>query len=538
MSAHGAATLSVQLEQANQLLQQGQIQPAVQLCQNILAQDETCAPAYSIMGDILRRMGNHSSAEKFLDLALKFDENNPAYRIQKSQALYSQERAKEALAEIDAVIARYPQHAIAHLLRGDYLINLKRYDDAITAFDTVQKIEAIPGLSEHYALCFMEMGKPKEAEFYLLETIENMPDYFRPYLLLGQISLQSGDEKKAEEYFDKALERNPADYQSWSGRGAIAKSRKDDAMAIACFQRAIQCNPHNFHAYYLLGVCLQQGKQLQEAEPFLRKAIEMKPDFLPAQVELGLNLYNTGRKQEALSYIETALAQDPKNASFLHMRAGIVGENPENAPADYVSELFDGYADMFEHHLVSGLDYHIPDKAKAALSELMQQSGDTRTDLALLDLGCGTGLGAVALQGITGWRVGVDLSAKMVEKAKEKNIYDTLAVADVVEYLSGSRRNFDLITAFDVVVYIGNLEPLFAGVAQKLNEHGYFSLSVEAADDKESFSLLPSGRYGHAAAYIEQLAAHCGLRTACKQSTPIRSENYEPIPGYLYIFQK
>lgn len=537
-SANGALQLNLQLEQANQLLQQGQIQPAVQLCQTILAQDETCAPAYSIMGDILRHMGNFTSAEKFLDLALKFDEHNPAYRIQKSQALYSQERAQDALVEIDAVIARSPQLAVAHLLRGDYLIKLKRYDDALAAFDRVGALEDMPGLNEHYGLCYMVMGKHEIAEKQFQQTIDRTPEFFRPYFLIGQIRLESGDEKAAEEYFDKALERNPSDSQSWSGKGAIARARKDDGLAYTCFQRAIQSNPLSYHPYYLLGTFLQQSRRLSEAEPLLRKCLTLKPDFLPAETELALNLYNTNRKEEALAHIDAVLAEQPDNDSFRHMRAGITGESPSNAPASYVSGLFNDYAEMFEHHLVSVLDYHIPEKARDALIRIWKESGEEPRDLSLLDLGCGTGLGAMAFKDITGWRVGVDLSSKMIDKAREKGMYDTLAVADVVEYLEQSRRGFDLITTFDVVVYIGDLAPLFKNARAKLNDGGYFAISVECGNDTGTYTLQPTTRYAHSAAYLESLAAEHGLKVAAKEATTIRTEHHEPIKGYLFIFQK
>lgn len=543
MSANGAANgaaaqLNLQLEQANQLLQQGQIQPAAQLCQNILAKDETCAPAYSIMGDILRRMGNYTSAEKFLDLALKFDEHNPAYRIQKSQALYSQERAQEALAEIDAVIARFPQHAVAYLLRGDYLIKLKRHDDALAAFDRVSELDDMPGLGEHYGLCYLEMGKLLQAEAHFKEVTEKMPEYFRPYQLIGQILLQREEYDKAEEYFDQALARNPGDYQAWGGKGAVARHLKDDAQALACFQRALQCNPGFYHPHYVLGSYLQQSKRFAEAEPFLRQAVALRPSFIPAQQELANNLYNTGRRQEALAHIEAVLREDPDNVSFGHMRAGIIGETPENAPASYVSELFDGYADSFDEHLVGGLGYRTPSIMADALAALIQQTGDARRDLAMMDLGCGTGLGAEAYKELTGWREGVDLSEKMVEKSRSKELYNALHVGDVVMQLEAASRSYDLITACDVLVYIGNLEPLFKAASGKLSAGGYFTVSVENGDAFAPFSLRPTGRYVHAASYLEELAARHGMKLCHKALTAIRTENHEPVEGYIFIFQK
>ena len=542
MSANAAngisAQFNLQLEQASQLLQQGQIQPAAQLCQNILAQDETCAPAYSIMGDILRRMGNYTSAEKFLDLALKFDEHNPAYRIQKSQALYSQERAREALAEIDAVIARFPQHAVAHLLRGDYLITLKRYDDALSAFDKVGELDDMPGLGEHYGLCYMEMGKLPQAETHFKDVTEKMPDYFRPYQLIGQTLLEREEYEEAEKYFDLALARNPNDYQAWSGKGTVARHRKDEAQALACFQRSVQCNPGFYHPHYVLGSYLQQSKRFAEAERFLRQAVALRPSFIPAQQELANNLYNTGRREEALAHIEAVLKEDPANVSFGHMRAGIIGETPENAPAGYVSELFDGYAESFDEHLVGGLGYKTPAVMAEALARLIQASGDGRHDLAMMDLGCGTGLGAEAYRALTGWREGVDLSEKMVEKARSKELYDALHVGDVVAQLEAAQRSYDVITACDVLVYIGNLEPLFKAASAKLSADGYFTVSVENGDAFAPFALRPTGRYVHAASYLEELAARYGLQLRLKELTAIRTENYEPVEGYIFIFQK
>lgn len=537
MSTQSAARQSEQLEQASLLLQQGQIQPAVKLCQSILAADETCAPAYGMMGDIPRRMGNYQSAEKFLDLALRFDAQNPSYHIQKAQTLFSIGKADAALATIEALIAQAPNFAVAHLLRGDFLIHLKRYDDAIASFNMVRLLEDMPGLGEHYGICYLQMGKLAEAEKHFKDTIARLPDYFRPYQTIGQIRLQQEDEAGAEEYFDKALALNAVDYQSWIGKGAIARTRKDDAQALACFQHAVQSNPSNYTVYYTLGAFLQQTKRLEEAEPFLRKAVELNPAFIPAQQELANSLYNRGKRTEALTHIEAVLREDPENSAFRHMRAGIVGETPENAPADYVSALFDGYAESFDHHLVEGLGYKTPTRIAEALERVMQEAGDTRRDLSLMDLGCGTGLGAEAFAPLTGWRGGVDLSAKMIEKAEIKGLYDQLTVSDVVEHLEHATRHYDLIAACDVLVYIGNLAPLLAASVSRLAPGGYIAVSVENGDDVAPYALRPSGRYAHAAQYLESLAKEHGLQVCCAQKSVIRTENHEPVEGYIVILR-
>lgn len=54
-----------------------------------------------------------------------------------------------------------------------------------------------------------------------------------------------------------------------------------------------------------------------------------------------------------------------------------------------------------------------------------------------IDLGCGTGLMGPLLQPHVGCLAGVDLSAGMVDKARQRGCYQELAVGELVEHLEG-----------------------------------------------------------------------------------------------------
>ena len=80
-----------------------------------------------------------------------------------------------------------------------------------------------------------------------------------------------------------------------------------------------------------------------------------------------------------------------------------------------------------------------------------------------IDLGCGTGLAARAFAGLAGEIVGIDLSPRMIERARATGLYAELEVAEMLE---GLRRqpdaSADLILAADVMVYVHDLVPLLA----------------------------------------------------------------------------
>lgn len=537
MARVATAAVLEQFEQANNLLARGELQPAATLCKQILAQDETFAPAYSLMGELWRQIGNIDNAVKFLALAIKFDPKNPNFHVQHGQCLILKEEWDEALSELEKAQKLDKKNPIAFILAGDVYLQRRDYQRAIDQFMKAKSLKDMPEIEEHMGLCYQEMGDIAKAEKSYRNVIERKPDYFHAYIQLGNLLMMRGGLEEAEKMFDKALECNPDSHEALAVKARFEVGDGDNTKALETLQRAIQVAPYQYRPYYYVGLIYQGGKHFERATPFFEKVVELKPDFLPGQQALAVALVNAGRKQEAQKHIEAVLNKDPSNESFAHILAAMKGETPENAPEEYVRSLFDGYAEQFEEHLTQKLGYKTPFVLAEALSKTMESLQDTRTDLALADLGCGTGLGAEALMDLTGYRAGVDLAGKMVEKARAKGIFDHLDVDDVVRFLEKSDQRYDLITAVDVLVYIGNLEPLFSAAKAKLNGNGYFAISVEKGDDAPPYVLRQSSRYAHAAEYLESLAAQHGMNVVAKEATVLRQEGGQPMDGYIFIFQ-
>ena len=94
---------------------------------------------------------------------------------------------------------------------------------------------------------------------------------------------------------------------------------------------------------------------------------------------------------------------------------------------------------------------------------------------------------------------GVDLSARMIDKARSLGVYDRLEQGDIIEFLDGSEDRWDLVLAADVFIYVGDLEPVFARLERAMAE-GVFCFSVESLEgDGAGLRLLPSLRYAHSA---------------------------------------
>ena len=134
---------------------------------------------------------------------------------------------------------------------------------------------------------------------------------------------------------------------------------------------------------------------------------------------------------------------------------------PPCTPYPYLMRLFDSYAPSFDQHLVEALDYLVPEKLYQSV--LAARPGATSLDI--IDAGCGTGLVGQHFREIAGRLTGIDISARMIQWAQRRNVYDQLILDDYVRYLSARQEPCDLVLAADVFIYAGDLVAVFQAAA-------------------------------------------------------------------------
>ena len=208
---------------------------------------------------------------------------------------------------------------------------------------------------------------------------------------------------------------------------------------------------------------------------------------------------------------------------------GIAAGNAEMAAAwdGQEGDQWTEYADYYE---ATGPDY---DRALLGALEVDDAS-------EVLDVGCGTGALTVeaARRVPAGSVLGVDLSARMLEKARALGVYDRLAHADIVEFLAASPDRFDLVLAADVFIYVGDLARVFA-LLERAMARGVFCFSVEALDDDAAdVRLLPSLRYAHSRPYLVRLATQHGFEVAAIDRAAVREEQGVPIEGLYLVLRR
>jgi predicted TPR repeat methyltransferase len=284
---------------------------------------------------------------------------------------------------------------------------------------------------------------------------------------------------------------------------------------------------------------LQLSGDLVAAEDLFVQATDLAPGFATAWFTLGDVREQLGDRSGAITAFRTAEATDPgdRNGAGLRlMRLGAVdlaGMRPS-----YVKALFDQYAPRFDAALLDDLGYRGPALLLAAVATARAEAGLSLAFGRVIDLGCGTGLAARAFSGISDDIIGIDLSPKMIERARVTGLYAELIVAEIVEGLRGQPDvSADLVLAADVMVYVHDMAPLLAEVARVLTPGGMFAFTVESHAGKGV--LLGEGlRYIHTASGVRALIDAAGLRLEQIEPASSRTERGMQVPGLVVVAVK
>ena len=368
--------------------------------------------------------------------------------------------------------------------------------------------------------------------------------------LLGVIAHQLGNPRQAVEYISRAIDsckqavpRIPSNPVAYNNLGEAYRALGRVREAMACYEQALILRPDYAEAHYHLGLALEDLGKAQEAVVRYRNALSAKPDLVLAHYNLGTALKAQGNLDEAASCFQQVLRLEPDNDMAQYQLSSLTGQNPERAPSRYVAHLFDNHASNFDEHLVRELQYAVPENL---VSLARERARDPDEKWSVLDLGCGTGLVGLAIAPYARHLVGVDLSAKMLAKARERNLYHRLEQLDLLSMMAlESASSYDLVVAADVFVYLGNLQDILREAMRLLRPHGLVAFSVEALeksasedareDGPKDYQLIQTGRYVHSSPYVHKLASETGFKTIDISPTRIRLEKGKPVHGWLAI---
>jgi predicted TPR repeat methyltransferase len=386
------------------------------------------------------------------------------------------------------------------------------------------------------AIAAHQAGRLEEAQAGYEQALRERPDDPDVLHFFGLLHFHREDNDKALELIERSLVQAPDNPHAWNNLGNILHLWDRPREAQGAYRRVTELAPAMAEPWYNLAVLLRDEGKFADAVHHFREAIRRQPDLSRAYESLGMLHYRLGQIAYAAEVYRMWAAREPDSPVARHMAAATSGlDVPERADDRYVARLFDKHAHHFDSNLKQ-LGYRAPELVTSALAQHSPGSGS----LDILDAGCGTGLCGPLLQPLRRRLVGVDLSARMLELARERGGYDDLVVGELCAFMRSHEAQFDAVVSADTLVYFGALEEACAAAHQTLRAGGLLVYTLEALLDEgtDDYRLQVHGRYAHRETYARRALEQAGFSVLQVGREALRRERMQDVIGHLIVARR
>jgi predicted TPR repeat methyltransferase len=417
-------------------------------------------------------------------------------------------------------------------------------------------------------------GKIAEAAERYRQALAIDPSLYRARNELANLLRQQGLLDEAILHCEQAVAVAPDEAVIHYNIGDMAIEARDYVRAVASLRRAIALQPRFTRAHGGLALALHSAGQADEAIIQFQRALELDPSQLETRILLALALIERGRKIEALDHAEIA-SRSSEEASFPHYSFGLLmalcgcveaariclntylerepndpkgarlllaavgGALPGRASETQLRDMYTTRARFWDEEAKSAHPYRGAELVSAALDRF----GGDQLDIA--DAGCGTGLVGQLVAKKARHLVGIDMSAAMMRKARDKGAYHRLHEGDLVAFLNDHPDNFDAVTCAATLIHFGDLRPAFDAAARSLRDHGLFIFTLFPNDEDENTVAVGSlegfvqgGCYRHGHGYVARLAGVTGFVVETLERVVHEHYQQQPKIGLLGVLRR
>lgn len=499
------------LEEAFAYQQNNQIQAAIVLFQDILAEQPNQPDALHGLGMAFAQLGEFPKAIVLLEQSVR----------------------------LAPLVAEFHNN-----LANAYKAVGKTHDAMRHYHEALRLKSPYPQAHNNLGSLLYRIGKMEEASEHFQRALRMDPDSVDTHFNLGLSLVMLDRLVEAVSHFEEVLKRRPEHLSAMHNLGVaycvLKRFSKSETLLLDVTKR----EPNNIDALFHLGVVQSGLGKLEEAKTRYEHILTIDKTHANTHHNLATLLLHLNQPQQALRHYQEAFKLGPDNTTAKHMIAALSGKTlAEGAPLDYTRALFEQYAFNYDKHVKSHLHYQVPTLMREALSPYTL---NIKNPWRALDMGCGTGLCAPLFTDIVGHLTGIDISENMIYVAKQQGGYHQLVVTDILSYLEYKFTEYDLILSADVMVYFGELDTVFKLMRQALKPNGLVCFSIEALTDEErakhsdypDFQLRLTGRYAHHPAYIQHLSQRYDYALLSQTDAILRYQEEQPVWGQIIVLKK
>jgi len=351
------------LQHAALLVQQGMLDEAEYEARRALADPDTRAAAYSVLGTIRVQQKRFDDGITFFKKAIALDDHLPGAHLSLAQVYLLQGEPELAMplfervlkldprlaavppdlatkfgvlfathgaaAEAIAIFERVrdtsaPSYELAFNLAGAYLLNgdearaLDTYDEALAA-----KRDSLPALRQAAGVA-ERRGELERSLSYWLRAKKIAPEDAEILLGFGRVCLRMDLLEDAEPALIKAASLKPNDITCQYTLAAAKVGKRQFDAARQLLEPLVAAHAGDARLEYALGSVLYLQGQLPDAAARLRESLRLQPDQLASAYYLALVVRDEGNDGEAIRMLESVLRRFPDHAAASEVLGGLL----------------------------------------------------------------------------------------------------------------------------------------------------------------------------------------------------------------------
>jgi tetratricopeptide (TPR) repeat protein len=350
-SAKPSSKMSTLLQEAEALLNQGQVDEAKKKIQEEIQRDPASIEAYNLLGILYTGQQDYSSALDAFQHALKINPKSTRTGINLGNLYLAQQKTGLAEKSFRNVLLLDPANSGANFNLGLLLLAKPAPAEAVAHFQRVYP----PTLESRFNLtrAYLEAGRTSEglktavelsaqnkedvhlhftlgvllasekqfraAELELEEANALQPETFETLYNLGQAYLRSADLSKAEAVLHRALKLKPDSAETLYVLAQVAQAQSKSTDALDLLVRAHKLSPENTDIIFQLARVSMTQNYFEDAIPLLESGIKIATQRADLHAALGESYFMSGKAEKAIEEFQKLIDLQPVAASYAFM---------------------------------------------------------------------------------------------------------------------------------------------------------------------------------------------------------------------------
>ena len=256
-----------------------------------------------------------------------------------AKALAQDNELERAVAKMKSVIAQDAKIMDAHLTLGNWLVRLKRGEEAAAAFKQALALKPDDEIAlGNLAHLYLARGRQQDA----LDALEVFraglranPKNPQSWYQLATLYLDTGRLDEAEAAFKDALAANPKMGAAYDGLGVIAFTRGQTDEGERLVRKSLELEPRLRTAHYNLGRIREAKGDVAGAAALYREELATYPDHGRARFNLAQILRGRGDREGYLFELRLGVEKAPDfGACYWYLAREELGAGRLDAAAD------------------------------------------------------------------------------------------------------------------------------------------------------------------------------------------------------------